>query len=791
MASSVIGALRVNLGLDSAQFSRGLNQGRSDLARFAAKAGQLAAGVAASLGSAMSAMGLSAIDAGAEITRLSQVANTMPAQFQGWAAGAKSVGIEQDKLADILKDVNDRVGDFVQTGGGPMADFFETIAPRVGVTADQFRNLSGADALQLYVSTLQKANVNQQDFTFYMEAMASDSTLLLPLLRDGGSAMADFAKRAEEVGAVLDGQTLAALNSGKLALNDMNLAWSGMKNTVGAQMVPALRTLADAVTVAASFFRENAETIMTVLRTMAGTAVASAAIFAGRFAISIGVTAVQAIMSASAAAAAHQIMLGRMTLSSILAANAVRGLALAFTALRGALISTGIGALIVGAGFLIGEFVKLVGAAGSFGEAMKLVGALGAEVWDRIVLAAKAAYAYMSAGAQDLRAMMLDVFAAIMRGGITFANRYIGIYRGAFAAVKAIWQVLPAAIGDFAYSAANRLIEAVEAMINGVVSRINLFIEGLNYVPGLNIAPVAEVDLAGVENPYKDAMRQAGTAAADAFTEGFNTETFDADSVPAALEGMADEARSLAGNTRLAADALTALATTPLQSWKDLQETIRSAKNDAGDAPLMPGADPFAGGSGGDETGASRQARKTKQEVTELQKATDDWKSSWQDGFKGMLFRTKSLGDALSGVLSKLADMLADSAFSLLWGSTGLGKMAGGLLGALGIGANANGTNNWRGGLSYVNERGSEIMNLPRGTQVIPHDVSMRMADAAGRASGGAQRVVVEAVPTDLFDLRVKSVADQSVSQARAGIVSDSVQATGRAMTKSKSFGSR
>lgn len=44
------------------------------------------------------------------------------------------------------------------------------------------------------------------------------------------------------------------------------------------------------------------------------------------------------------------------------------------------------------------------------------------------------------------------------------------------------------------------------------------------------------------------------------------------------------------------------------------------------------------------------------------------------------------------------------------------------------IGGNALGTSYWRGGLTRVNERGGEIISLPSGTQIIPHDVSARMA---------------------------------------------------------------
>ena len=41
---------------------------------------------------------------------------------------------------------------------------------------------------------------------------------------------------------------------------------------------------------------------------------------------------------------------------------------------------------------------------------------------------------------------------------------------------------------------------------------------------------------------------------------------------------------------------------------------------------------------------------------------------------------------------------------------------------------NAMGTPYWSGGYTHVNERGGEIMNLPSGTQIIPHDVSVKAA---------------------------------------------------------------
>jgi len=145
-----------------------------------------------------------------EVQNLSTLAGISTDTFQKLAYGAKSVGIEQDKLGDILKDVNDKFGDFFTTGGGELKDFFDVIAPKVGVTADSFRRLSGPEALQLYVSSLEKAGVSQQQMTFYMEALANDSTLLVPLLRNNGEAMKEMGEKAKEAGVIM----------GEKALND-------------------------------------------------------------------------------------------------------------------------------------------------------------------------------------------------------------------------------------------------------------------------------------------------------------------------------------------------------------------------------------------------------------------------------------------------------------------------------------------------------------------------------------------------------------------------------------------
>ena len=47
------------------------------------------------------------------------------------------------------------------------------------------------------------------------------------------------------------------------------------------------------------------------------------------------------------------------------------------------------------------------------------------------------------------------------------------------------------------------------------------------------------------------------------------------------------------------------------------------------------------------------------------------------------------------------------------------------------------GTDNWKGGLASINERGGEIVDLPRGARVYPHDKSVKKAYADGAKNGG------------------------------------------------------
>src|SRR5690606_15714019 len=95
--------------------------------------------------------------------------------------------------------------------------------------------------------------------------------------------------------------------------------------------------------------------------------------------------------------------------------------ALAF--LRAALIRTGILALVVGAGELVYQFLRLSEAAGGFGNAMSLLAGVAAEVWGRIEQGVAWLSASMSAAWNNMKAEFLWALHDMLAGFNTFIGQ--------------------------------------------------------------------------------------------------------------------------------------------------------------------------------------------------------------------------------------------------------------------------------------------------------------------------------------------------------------------------------
>ncbi|HAV5332695.1 TPA: replication protein [Acinetobacter baumannii] len=269
MATNSLGRLTLDLVVQTASFSEPLSraerqartssQGIANSLNIAAIAVSALSGAVAGLSVAQLVnFSDQVIQTGNDIQKFSKLANASVREFQYYAKGAETAGISLESFADKMKDMQDRIGDFQQTGGGPLADFFTNIAPKVGVTIQQFQKLSGPEALQLFYNSLEKAGASTNDMKFYMEAIISDSSLLIPLLENGGEGFKKWGDAAEKAGAIMSDDLVKSLAQARENLQLMDLQWQGVEARLVNNVVPAIETVIEnwddikAVTIAVS-----------------------------------------------------------------------------------------------------------------------------------------------------------------------------------------------------------------------------------------------------------------------------------------------------------------------------------------------------------------------------------------------------------------------------------------------------------------------------------------------------------------------------------------------------------
>jgi hypothetical protein len=605
------------------------------LASFARKAGVALAAVtatAAATGVAMVRSGLETI--GAQADMAASLKTTVESlQVLTWAG--ELAGVSMGEIEQATKKLTTRLSE-AATGSGSAVGALErlnlTAAELQALPLDQ-RIAAIKDALARYVPEAERA------------AVASDlfgDKAALAFLRIDPSTLREAAKDVRDFGVAVSASDAAQIERTGDAITKLSLIWLGLTNRLTAAVAPALETVANA--------------LADMARGTGPIGAAISAVFDN-----LGRLATYATTFAT-------FMAGRWVVGLAGAALSVRGLATGLVFLRGALIRTCIGALIVGAGELVYQFTQLAAKVGGVGAAFGLLRDVAAEAWDRIALSASAAWARVESSWAGAQAGIYDGLQAALSAVVGWGNAAVGTFQGAYDAITTIWGTLPSAIGDFAFQAANGLIDGVESMLNAVVTRINSFIEGLNAAlallpdwatgeDGIRIGTLEAVDLGGIANPYEGAAADAGAAAADAFKAAMAKTYVD---VPDLFGGMADAARGRASGYAEAAGKLSEAASHPMTAWEALKAAIfgtgtasEEALNGATDAAaaLSDGFDEAGRSAGG--AGAAAKAA--------AQEAATGWaqvSTSLAEYAKGAMDWGKGLGETLTSTFSS-----AESAF--------------------------------------------------------------------------------------------------------------------------------
>lgn len=204
--------------------------------------------IAAGIGSALAVDGLvsftrNAISTASEVQKMSDMLGESVEDFQYFAKGAETAGLSLEQFGMMGKDALDRLGE-ARRGEGEMMDFFEKVAPKIGVTIDMFKDLSGPEVIQAYYDGLEKANLSHAETITYMEQIVNDGSLLIPLLKDGGAGFKKWGEEAKNAGAIMSKDMVDNLGKAKENLYTLELQFQGFQAMLINLVTPAVTAIA-------------------------------------------------------------------------------------------------------------------------------------------------------------------------------------------------------------------------------------------------------------------------------------------------------------------------------------------------------------------------------------------------------------------------------------------------------------------------------------------------------------------------------------------------------------------
>ncbi|PTW39248.1 hypothetical protein [Rhodovulum kholense] len=618
MSQSVIGALRVNLGLDSAKFESGAKRVKDPLRAMKSQFRAVAA-AASAMGAALSA---AALKGAGEIDRAAKAARRLDASIGAFRALELAAGEAGVPLSAVTNDIQNIGREIANIGLSGNADRALT---RLGLAASDLEGLDADAKVATIADAVKGLGLSAGEATAVLRDLGVRNREMALLMIQGGDAIRAARADVEDYGLALD-----AVEAGKIEAANDRIARLGLiaryaGQQLALQLVPNLGRAAQAMTEA---LREGGA-LRAVIDGLTGN-LARISTWIGTAVAAFGIRYVGALAAARIAT---------LTLAGSL------------VTLRGALIRSGIGIAVIAAGELVFRLGRLVTATGGFGAALAALKAVAAEVWDRIADGPHLVELAVRQMGWAIRADFLEAMADMQQSWSGF-------------------------IGNVA---------TLGAMIPG-------------------------------------------------FGSSFRT-------LAASVAGTGDSMRALREEARLAStyatnygtqvEGLFANMTRPLETLKALRETL--AANDPGSLGGLgagDGAEDGAGALGGIRaaTDATGEAART---------ASDSFKGFFKDLVSG----SGDAGDAVAKLADRMLDDLLDRALSPI--SDAMGSLFDGLIsgmfgGAGGSGGTgtvtsiasliagapgfARGTDSAPGGLAWVGEAGPELVNLPRGAQVIPND---------------------------------------------------------------------
>ena len=248
MATAVIGALRVVLGLNAGRFERGLGRAEGRLDRFARRAraasravalvGGAAAAASIAIGATMVRGAQTSIDAQAKLAR--RVGGTTAA-IQALNRAGELAGVSQGMLAKATEKINESLGEAARRGIGPAADAIK----RLGLNANTLIGLDVDERMAVIADRFDALNLSSAAQADILKDLRVRNKELINLFEGGGNAIRSARAEIRQYGIAVNDIDARKVEMANDAMTKVGLAVKGLANRVAIELAPIIKVVSD------------------------------------------------------------------------------------------------------------------------------------------------------------------------------------------------------------------------------------------------------------------------------------------------------------------------------------------------------------------------------------------------------------------------------------------------------------------------------------------------------------------------------------------------------------------
>ncbi len=243
MAARSLGTLTIDLIANIGGFAAGLNRAERQSQKWRRQVQEDVRLAGAALGSMATIAAAAAVSAGvaginllkttskqiAETDRLAKSLRMSTQDLLAWQFASQKAGVSGEQMADIFKDIGDKIGDAVLNQSGEAVDALNAL----GLSAKKLSTETPDRQLLAIAGALEKVGTNAEKITI-LESLGNDLSKLLPLFDNNSQKLQQFLKLSRQYGVAPDPQSIDDLVKVNSLFEDMEAQAQGLKLEIAA-----------------------------------------------------------------------------------------------------------------------------------------------------------------------------------------------------------------------------------------------------------------------------------------------------------------------------------------------------------------------------------------------------------------------------------------------------------------------------------------------------------------------------------------------------------------------------